>query len=1020
MDPFVDQLAELCRAQVTRCKWVFVPSHAIGRTLGERIALGGTNWLNLRFVTPLDVALRMGAPFLVERGIDPSEEGLGPALMMRLLLDLPEEGGYFRPIADQPSMAQALWRTVRELRMEGVASGDLRAAAFESVAKHREVQAILSSYETFLLDNHRGDMAAVYEEALNHPDWCAIQTDDCWTELPDTLWQGWQRRLIDAMPGERILPRAVSIPGAATPRRLQSANVARIEPGPADSPLTWLLEPNGQPPTSNGERRLALFHAGGREAEIDEMFRRVLASGTALDEVEIACGSDEHVALVWEKALRREWPVTLGPGIPSAATRPGRAVLGFCDWIETDFSANHFRRLLQSGDLGVEREDEGFTSGEAARTLARAQAGWGRATYVLALGRLEKTYARRAVDANTSDDDRAAAAIKAALTKAVAQWIDTLIAGVPEPAADGLVPLQGVVDAVLTFTEDTTSRVSQLDHRSGAALLDYVAELRALGAFRCSLSEALRFVRERVSSLQVAPDRPRPGHLYVSRLQHGATAGRRHLFVAGLEEGRLFPTAAEDPVLLDAERAAIAPALRQSSDRIDEAVWAVLTRLAAARTDGVVTFSYSCRDTREFRETYASWLMLQAYRLQQRNATATYQAMKAALGEPVSIVPADRIRATTDAGWWLRSIVGTAASGVDAVDAAFPNIVRGRHAEAQRGTSDLTEFDGHVNAAGTVLDPCAAGNAFSVTELESAAGCPFRFFLKRGLGRRPLDDNERDRDTWLDPLTRGSALHDVYAALLIRSRDAHRRPTLSDDRDWLLQYAQHVLDALAQEMPAASAELLDRETRDFLADVELFLDGEVDAPASEAVGLEVSFGRPLGDDEDPLARDEPVDVDLGGGLVFRIAGRIDRIDRAAAAEFDIIDYKTGGYWPADWQGVFNGGRRLQHALYGLAAAELLRLKFKKPRVARAIYYFSSHKGRRERKVIDAPSRAQIAGVLADLRETILQGTFVHASDQGTCRFCDFKTACGEGAGKRAAAKLSDPKLAAFSRLAAHA
>ncbi len=77
-----------------RSKWVFVPSHGIGRTLGERIALEGTNWLNLRFVTPLDIALPMAGPFLVERGIDPSEEGLGPALMMRLLLDLPLEGGW--------------------------------------------------------------------------------------------------------------------------------------------------------------------------------------------------------------------------------------------------------------------------------------------------------------------------------------------------------------------------------------------------------------------------------------------------------------------------------------------------------------------------------------------------------------------------------------------------------------------------------------------------------------------------------------------------------------------------------------------------------------------------------------------------------------------------------------------------------------------------------------------------------------------------------------------------------------
>src|SRR5262245_28307873 len=91
VDVFLEQLGALCRKHVTRNKWVFVPSHAIGHTVGERLALDGTNWLNLRFVTPLDIALHMGAPFLVERGIEPSEEGLGPALIMRLMLDLPKE-----------------------------------------------------------------------------------------------------------------------------------------------------------------------------------------------------------------------------------------------------------------------------------------------------------------------------------------------------------------------------------------------------------------------------------------------------------------------------------------------------------------------------------------------------------------------------------------------------------------------------------------------------------------------------------------------------------------------------------------------------------------------------------------------------------------------------------------------------------------------------------------------------------------------------------------------------------------
>jgi PD-(D/E)XK nuclease superfamily len=94
MDPFVHQLKGLRAAHPTRSKWVFVPTHTRGRTLGDRLVLEGTNWANLRFVTPLDIALRMSAPFLVERGIEPSEEELGPALMMRLLLDLSPDGGY--------------------------------------------------------------------------------------------------------------------------------------------------------------------------------------------------------------------------------------------------------------------------------------------------------------------------------------------------------------------------------------------------------------------------------------------------------------------------------------------------------------------------------------------------------------------------------------------------------------------------------------------------------------------------------------------------------------------------------------------------------------------------------------------------------------------------------------------------------------------------------------------------------------------------------------------------------------
>jgi ATP-dependent helicase/nuclease subunit B len=749
--------------------------------------------------------------------------------------------------------------------------------------------------------------------------------------------------------------------------------------------------------------------------------RRILGTGAPLDQVEIACASDAHVSLVWEKALRHDWPITLGPGIAATQTRPGRALIGLCDWIETDFSAGHFRRLLQSGDMGVERDDEGFTAAQAARILGRAGAGWGRATYGLALGRLRKSYVSRATDPDESDDDRADAQGKADLTGRVLDWITGLVAAIPNADGDGKVPLQTLVEAAIAFVEHTTARKNALDHRGASVLRDHVAELRALGPFSCSLPEALRFIRERVLTLQVAPERPRPGHLHVCALSQACYSGRPHLFVVGLEEGRVFPTATEDPVLLDDERAAISPALRRSTDRIDESVHGVLTRLASwsAAAPATVTFSYSCRDTREFRETYASWLMLQAFRLQQGNPAASYQQMKAALGEPKSIVSADRAAASSAAGWWLRSVVGAGDNGAVALSATFPAVARGRLAEQARASDAFTEYDGLVHDAGAELDPCANGASYSVTELESAAGCPYRFFLKRGLGVRPLEEREPDKDGWLDPLTRGAELHDVYALVLRRCRDENRRPDRRKDATWLRSLAETRLRNLEREMPPPTAEILERESKEFLADVELFLEAECEHATSTPIGFEVSFGRALEDDCEPLATAEAVEIDLGSGLTFRIAGRIDRIDKVGPSSFEVLDYKTGGFWRKDWTGVFKGGRRLQHALYGLAAVELLRSRYKKPKVVAGVYYFPSRRGRRERVSIEAPGETAIASVLADLRAVILAGTFVHAASEDACRFCDYAAACDQSLEGRAEQKLEDPKLQTFGRLTAH-
>ena len=494
------------------------------------------------------------------------------------------------------------------------------------------------------------------------------------------------------------------------------------------------------------------------------------------------------------------------------------------------------------------------------------------------------------------------------------------------------------------------------------------------------------------------------------------------MFVVGLEEGRVFPQRLEDAVLLDAERAVVSTDLRQSGDKTEEAVYAALVRLAAIAADpnARVTMSYSCRDLREYRQTFASWVLLQAYRVASGRADATFPDLHKHLGEPASIVPKKPEDALDESRWWLEGVTRAGEASRPSILERYPSLDAGITARDARASSAFTEYDGYVPAAGPVLDPGQPGKVISPTQLEDAASCPFRHFLKRGLGVQAIESGERDHDVWLNPLLRGTLLHDLYARLLRRCRTATRRASCKEDLDWMVSEGTTMLDELAVEMPPPSGEVRQRETSAFLEDLKLFVEAEEALdPGRTPVGFEVSFGRADSVDDEPLAHADPV-VIKAGGLTLRIAGRIDRIDQVGPSEFEIVDYKTGGYWAAGWKGTFAGGTRLQHALYGLAATDLLRRqRDPKAQVVGAQYYFPSSKGTQQRKQIPAPSLATTTQVLADLREVIASGLFVHSPEEDSCRFCDHGLACGRGVQERAEGKLGDAALRPFVKLTEH-
>jgi ATP-dependent helicase/nuclease subunit B len=951
---------------------------------------------------------------------------------MRLLLELPSTVPvYFRGLAEQPQMAEALWATLAELRMAGITAALLPGAPFTSASKHAELQALLAGYEQHLAARRLADRAEVYREALRHLDVCPMQPADLHVELPTVIWSPLERRLLDALPGTRVTPRALELPGLDVPRRMTSlaAPMETVAPTPGSNAerLALLMNPAD---ASTADDTLTMFCAGGREAEVEEVLRRIarapspspLPAGEreipgVLDQVEIACPMPEQAALVWEKAQRHEWPVTIGPGIPVALTRPGRALLAFCEWVAGGLAASRLRRMLQSGDVRIGPGGEGLTAGQAARILARAEATWGRQTYPAALGRLIGSLQGRAADPEQSDEARARYAERAAQAERVRQWTAELLALVPEqPVA----PLGQWLDAAVAFVKTFARKASELDGEATVALTEALAELRALGDLARPASDALALIRGRFDGLAVGGDRARPGHLHVTTLADAGHAGRPRTFVIGLEEGGVFPALVEDPVLLDAERKGIDRALRTSEDRVGEALYRIVSRLGSL--GGHVCLSYSCRDLRQARAAFPSWVLLQAVRVLKPAETWTYDRLVKELGDPVSAVPAEPDQALSDAGWWLAGLRRVDGSALPAVREGFPALARGAVAEAARESDVFTAYDGLVPEAGPILDPRVSGIAASATGLEDLAKCPFRYFLQRGLGLDTVDDAEPDPDVWLDPMTRGSIMHALYASIMREIRDRQETPDPARHGARLRELGLAALAAQRALVPPPSDGVYEREERELLHDLTLFLKFEAeDCVRRTPIGFEVGFGGAT--EGEALGRREPITIDLGDGLRFKLRGRIDRLDKLADGTYEAVDYKTGSaFLPGGLDATFAGGRQLQHALYALAAVELLRGTDPQAAVVGS-YYFPTRRGTRARQVRPASTQAKAADVLRDLFDLLAAGAFVHTPDEDEdCRFCDFSRACGRKAAERAKVKIGQADSAAlepYRKLNAH-
>jgi ATP-dependent helicase/nuclease subunit B len=666
-------------------------------------------------------------------------------------------------------------------------------------------------------------------------------------------------------------------------------------------------------------------------------------------------------------------------------------------------------RLLEAGVIEPSPDGD-LGASAAARILRQCGATLGRESYGAALAAFAASCEERSADLELDEDIRASYAMRATRARQLARWIASVFDAIPEPSGD-LVALGTLLDGLERVLNDAASVGGQEDAAAKSAVMAALESLAPLRELRGAMSSHLALIRSQFESVMVAASRPSPSALHVSSLGSPSFAGRPVTFVVGLEEGAVFPAGMEDPVLLDDERRAIAPGcLGTSMDKTSAAVYRGISHLAGLR--GAVTFSYSCRDLRQGRESYPSWLVFQAHQLLQPGSGLSHGVLAGWLGDPVTLVAPAQAAAITDVGWWLSGLRNAGTSAMPWVASAYPGIARGIKADEKRDSEEFTEYDGLVPAAGADLDPRRADQVFSASRFESFAKCPFRFFLERGLGLDPVEDEEPDPDAWLDPLTRGAALHEIYAAFLRRLREEKRRPVLADWKT-LWELAREELARRRAEIPPPSESVYSTEIDQIERDLRLFLRLEIERNGAVPVAIEAPFGFGDAVSDEPLGQADPVEIDVGSGTI-RLRGRIDRIDRLADGKFEVIDYKTGSPWK-DYDGIFSGGRLLQHALYAIAAQKLLRCEQKNPRVKLSSYYFCTERGWGH--WVSKPANVDVKTVLGDITEAIAAGEFVRGGEEHDCRFCDYGRACTAAEMEQAATKRE--ALIPIGRLAEH-
>jgi CRISPR/Cas system-associated exonuclease Cas4 (RecB family) len=543
-------------------------------------------------------------------------------------------------------------------------------------------------------------------------------------------------------------------------------------------------------------------------------------------------------------------------------------------------------------------------------------------------------------------------------------------------------------------------------------VLSVLAELEPMSRVEgIGVGEVRLVLEPRLSQLRVPELGRRYGKVFVATTEEARGLSFDVVFVPGLAE-KIFPQkVVEDPLLLDAARQKLSPDLATNRERTDEERLAL--RLAIGAAARRVVLSYPRVDVEQARPRTPSFYGLEVLRVAEGQlGDFEHLAEKAALTADARIgwpAPARREDAIDEAEYDLallddvldKSESEANGEGRYLIDAegANPHLARAlRFRWARWDPRQLRSSDGLVSpppeALVAIHEHGTDKRSFSPTALQNFAACPYRFLLSAVHKLAPREEPEAIED--LDPLTRGSLVHEVQYRLLTLLRSESLLPVTTSTLEAARSRLDGVLDEVQKEFRDRLNPAIERVWQDAMtgigADLREWLRLMTAEPEWIPAHFELSFGLKDPRSQDAKSTDDPVALDVG----LRLRGSIDLVEKKKTGAIRATDYKTGKV-RAKKDAVIGGGEILQPVLYALALERL----FPGTVVEEGVLYYCTAAGGFEKVPVplNDTARAAARAVAKTVGDAIVHGFLpaapaVEKKGMSACTYCDFRPICG--------------------------